>query len=313
MEMVGVLNRKLSSRVVELVLGAMEKEGWGSAPGDFSWLMMGSGGRDELLIRSAVYHALVYADPPPGEEQAFQRFFRELAFRAADALRQCGFLESPQNILAQNPNWCLPLGAMKDRFSAMISDPVSNHVYSARDAFDFNSLRETHCPLSEALSEHIDQELLKYPDFIRYMASDSLLNQPPRTIFKGYVVDKEGIRRDELAIKFHALLPLVDVARVLSLEAGMRRPTATYRRFEEAAARAGKDSELGNLYQEASEAFLVAQFARISQGLRTGTDGAVIHPSELDAETRTLLITSFRTIYSVLEATAQHFSLNWRG
>lgn len=313
MKMVGVLNRKLSSRVVELVLMAMDKEGWGMPPADFSWLMMGSGGRDELLIRSAVYHALVYGNPPHGQEAEYQRFFHELATRAADALRQCGFLESPQNILAQNPNWCLPLDAMKARFSAMIADPVSNHVYSARDAFDFISLKEFPCPLAEALNAHIDQELLKHPDFIRHMASDSLLNQPPRTIFKGYVVDKEGIRRDELAIKFHALLPLVDVARVLSLEAGLRRPTATFKRFEKAAERAGADTRLGNLYQEATEAFLVAQFARISQGLQTGTDGAVIHPSELDAETRTLLITSFRTIYSVLEATAQHFSLNWRG
>ncbi|NDV62573.1 CBS domain-containing protein [Puniceicoccales bacterium CK1056] len=313
MEMVGVLNRKLNSRVVELVVSAMEKEGWGAAPSDFAWLMMGSGGRDELLIRSAVYHALVYADPPAGEEEPYQTYFRELAHRAADALRQCGFLESPQNILAQNPDWCLPLQAMKARFSALIANPVSNHVYSARDAFDFYPLRETHCPLAESLSKHIDQELLKYPDFIRHMASDSLMNQPPRTIFKGYVVDKEGTRRDELAIKFHALLPLVDVGRVLSLEAGLRKPTATYKRFEKAADRAGRDTPLGNLYQEASGAFLVAQYARISQGLRTGTDGAVIHPSALDAETRTLLITSFRTIYSTLEATAQHFSLNWRG
>lgn len=313
MEMVGVLNRKLNSRIVDLVVSAMERDGWGQAPGDFSWLMMGSGGRDELLIRSAVYHALVYADPPKKEEEHCQTYFRELAHRVSDALRQCGFLESPQNVLAQNPEWCLPLAAMKARFSALIADPVSSHVYSARDAFDFNPLREKPCPLAESLNEHIDRELKMHPDFIRHMASDSLLNQPPRTIFKGYVVDKEGIRRNELAIKFHALLPLVDVARVLSLEAGIRRPTATYKRFEKAAERAGKNSRLGHLYEEAAGAFLVAQFARISQGLRTGTDGAVIHPSELDAETRTLLITSFRTIYSVLEATARHFSLNWRG
>ena len=313
MEMLGVLNRKMNTRVVQLVTSAMEREGLGSPPGDFSWLMMGSGGRDELLIRSAVYHALVYEDPPPSEEVRFRKYFNEMAHRVADSLRQCGFLESPQNVLAQNPDWCLSLSSMKARFSALIADPVAHHVYSARDAFDFVPLREEHCPIAESLSEHIDGELRKYPDFIRHMASDSLLNQPPRTIFKGYVVDKEGTRRDELAIKFHALLPLVDVARVLSLEAGLRRPTATYKRFQKAAERAAGNLDLAELYGEAAGAFIVAQYARISQGLRTGTDGAVIHPSELDAETRTLLITSFRTIYSVLEATARHFSLNWRG
>jgi CBS domain-containing protein len=313
MEMTGVLNRKLSRRIVELTLKEMAREGWGTVPGEFSWLMMGSGGRDELLIRSAVYHALVYADPEAGDAPAVERFYKELARRASASLRQCGFLESPQNVLAHNPDWCLSLSAMQQRFSRMIADPVGQHVYSARDAFDFQPFDEIQCPLAAALDAHIDAELAQHPDFIRHMASDSLLNQPPRTLFKGYVVDQAGMRSDDLAIKSHALLPLVDLGRVFALEAGSRRPTPTYKRLEAAAARLGRQSQLGQNLQEAAEAFLVAQFARISQGLRTGTDGAVIHPSALDAETRTLLITSFRTILNMLEATADRFELNWRG
>jgi hypothetical protein len=69
---------------------------------------------------------------------------------------------------------------------------------------------------------------------------------------------------------------------------------------------------MGNLLREASQGFLVAQFARISQGLRSGTDGAVIHPGELDAEIRTLLITTFRTILEIFEATSDRFELSWR-
>lgn len=312
MEMVGVLNRKLNQRIVEISIEAMQAAGLGNPPQAFSWLMMGSGGRDELLIRSAVYHALVYGDPPEAEAEQAQRYFRELARRVAESIRQCGFLESPQNVLAQNPAWCLSLSAMKQRFSELIRDPVSSHVYSARDAFDFQPLQEAPCPLTESLSRHIDQELQQNPDFIRHMASDSLMNQPPRTIFKGYVVDREGIRRNELAIKFHALLPLVDVGRVLSLAAGKRRPTATFKRFEEAAQQAGADAKLAHLYGEAAEGFLVAQFARISQGLRTGTDGAVVHPSELDPQVRTLLITTFRTILDLLDAMAKRYDLNLR-
>lgn len=312
MEMVGVLNRKLNRRIIELVLKTMQADGLGLPPGEFCWLMMGSGGRDELLIRSAVYHALVYSDPDPKEAAAASTFYTEMASRVAHSMRQCGFLESPQNVLAQHPGWCLPLGGMKERFSHFILEPVASHVYSARDAFDFQSIAEEPCAIAEALSRHIDEELAANPGFIRHMAQDSFLNQPPRTIFSGYVVDKQGIRRDELAIKSHALLPLVDVARVLSLEAGSHRPTATFKRLAAAAERAESGSSMGDLLREASEGFLVAQFARISQGLRSGTDGAVIHPSELDAETRTLLITTFRTILGIFEATAERFQLDWR-
>jgi len=312
MRMVGVLNRKLNRRVVELVLRELQADGWGAPPSRFSWLMMGSGGRDELLIRSAVYHALVYEDPAAGQTDTSARFFRELAQRTASAIRQCGFPESPQNVLAHNPDWCLPLSAMQARFTALIEDPVGAHVYSARDAFDFQPLDETGCPLAESLNAHIEACLRRHPDFIRHMASDSLLNQPPRTIFRGYVVDTTGMRRDDLAIKSHALLPLVDIARVLALEAGSPRPTTTFQRLEQAAERHGRDTRTGQLFAEAAEAFLVAQYARISQGLRTGTDGAVIHPADLDAATRTLLITAFRTILDCLEAVAGRFNLNWR-
>ena len=312
MEMVGVLNRKLSRRILELMEQAMQWEGLGDPPGEYCWLMMGSGGRNELLIRSAVYHAMVYADPPEGEAARYHEYFHELASRAAHALRQCGFLESPQHVLAHQPGWCLPLAKMKDRFSHFIEEPVASHVYAARDAFDFQAVVETTCPLAEELSAHIDRELAAHPGFIRHMASDSLLNQPPRTIFSGYVIDKQGMRRDELAIKFHALLPLVDVARVLALESGSHRPTATFKRLAAAAERAGKGSPMAELLQEASEGFLVAQYARISQGLRTGTDGAIIHPSELGPEYRTLLVTTFRTILEILETTAERFDLQWR-
>ena len=313
MEMVGVLNRKMVRRILELVLSQMVREGWGYPPVEFSWLMMGSGGRNELMIRSAVYHAIVYEDAVAGKEEENGRFFSELALRASSSLRKCGFLESPQNVLAQNPDWCLPLTAFKERFTRLIREPVKEHVYSARDAFDFQPLEEGPCPLAVALSRHIDQELQEHPEFIRHMASDSLMNQPPRTIFKGYVVDKEGMRRAELAIKSHALLPLVDVARVFTLESGAREPTSTLKRLEAHARRMGEGTELGDLFKEASEAFLVAQFARISHGLRSGTDGALIQPDVLSSEDRTLLITSFRTIVNTLEATAAHFNLIWRG
>ncbi|HSH09796.1 MAG TPA: DUF294 nucleotidyltransferase-like domain-containing protein [Oceanipulchritudo sp.] len=312
MEMMGVMNRKFNKRIVELILDGMLRDGLGEPPCAYSWLMMGSGGRDELLIRSAVYHALVYADPYPEAAGAADVFFKEMARRVAHGIRQCGFLESPQNVLAHQPGWCLPLSEMKDKFTFFIRQPVASHVYSARDAFDFQTVLEQPSPLADSLSAHIDTELAANPEFVRHMASDSLFNQPPRTIFSGYVVDKQGIRRDDLAIKSHALLPLVDVGRVLALEAGSHRPTSTFKRLSEAAHRAGIGTPEGNLLQEAAEGFLVSQFARISQGLRSGTDGAVIRPAELDAETRTLLITTFRTIVGIFESTAKRFNLVWR-
>lgn len=312
MDMTGILNRKLIRRLIDLMVADMNAEGHTVPEVDFSWLLMGSGGRDELLIRSAVYHALVYADPEPSQQQVVADYFAELAKRVSSGLRQCGFLESVQGVLAQNPQWCLPVGEFKRRFRDYVSRPAETHVYSVRDAFDFQSARES-CLLAAALKAEIADAISANPRFIRHMAGDSLLNQPPRTIFQGYVVDNKGIQREELEIKYHGLLPLVDVARVFSLQHGDMDTTATWERLRNIAARLREESPKdARLFEEASEAFLVAQFARISRGLLAGTDGAVIRPSQLDAETRALLVTSFRTTLNILEFTAAKFGILMR-
>lgn len=312
MEMTGVLNRTLTARVIRLVENALAAEGWVKPTVAYTWLMMGSGGRDELLIRSAVYHALIYGDPDPGEEDSTGRYFRELARRATEGIRQCGFLDSPQGILASEPGWCLPESQMCERYSRMIADPVENMVYTFRDAFDFRPIAHRH-PLAIALRSHIHDELGRHPEFLRHMAKDSLLNQPPRTLFQNYVVDEQGTQREELEIKHHALLPLVDAARVLAFATQELTTTSTYKRFRNAARHLeGLTEEQVALFREASEAFLVMAFARTRQGLLNGTDGAVIRPADLDPETRPLLKTAFRTILNTLEEIARRHSLQMR-
>lgn len=312
MEMTGVLNRALVARVLKLVEQRMAVEGFRAPDVPHTWLMMGSGGRDELLIRSAVYHALMYADPPEAQAAQVEAYFRELGRRATDAIRSCGFLDSPQGILASQPEWCLSESQMLRRYTELISEPVLNNVYTYRDAFDFRPVGHKN-PLAARLREHIQEEIGRHRRFLRHMAKDSLLNQPPRTLFQEYVIDEQGAQRDELEIKYHALLPLVDVGRVLALAAGEVATTATYVRLRTAAENLeGMHEDQGLLLREAAEAFLVLACARAQEGLASGTDGATIRPANLDAETRTLLKTSFRTILGTLEHLAERYDLRMR-
>ncbi len=310
MEMTGILNRKLIARLLEIAAQEMTAEGESPPPVGFSWLLMGSGGRDELLIRSAMYHALVYEDPDEESAEQVKKYFLGLAQKVSYGLRHCGFLESPQGVLAQRTEWCLPISEMKLKFSRMIAEPLLQSVYDARDAFDFQPVRNDF-KLALELREHIFDEIQKHPDFIRHMARDSLLNQPPRTIYRGTVIDREGEESDELDIKYLALLPLVDVARVLSLNAGRTADSATYGRFEQAADEIeGRQPQVANLFRRAAGAFLVAAYCRTRSGLEEGTDGAIIRPEELSTEIQELLKVSFRTILELLEYTSGRFPLS---
>lgn len=312
MQVSGVLNRLMTARVLRLSEAEMAAEGWKRPEERYTWLMMGSGGRDELLIRSAVYHALMYEDPPQAEAAGVEGYFRELGRRASGGLRQCGFLESPQGILAREADWCQPVSRMMARYSRMITHPMESLVYNFRDAFDFRPVNHR-CPLAIALREHINRELRGRPDFLRHMATDSLLNQPPRTLFQHYVIDEQGIQKEELEIKHHALLPLVDVARVLALAAAEVTTTSTSLRFLAAADHLeGVTAEESTLFREAAAAFRFLAYARARVGLLNGTDGVVIRPVDLEVELRPLLKTSFRTILATLEALAKRYDLKLR-
>jgi CBS domain-containing protein len=312
MEITGVLNRALEARVLALAESAMAADGWEKPVVDYAWLMMGSGGRDELLIRSAVYHALIYDDPIEADAHSAKLYFRELGRRTTNAIRECGFLDSEQGILASEEHWCLPKAEMFAKFERMITDPVNTHVYTFRDAFDFRPV-EYQNPLALALRTHVNTVLAAHPEFLRHMAKDSLLNQPPRTIFQEYVIDEEGARKEELEIKHHALLPLVDAARVLALATSEITTTSTFKRFYNSAVKiADLDADEQSLVREAGEAFLILAFARTQQGLRNGTNGAVIRPADLEPELRPLIKTAFRTILSTLEMIAQRYNLELR-
>ena len=313
MEMTGILNRKLIARLLEIAAEEMLATGAEPPSVAFSWLLMGSGGRDELLIRSAVYHALVYEDPEQEDAEQAKKYFLRLAQKVSYGLRHCGFLESPQGVLAQRAGWCLPISEMKLKFSRLITDPLTESVYDARDAFDFQPV-EDDFKLTLELREHIFDEIHKHPEFIRHMARDSLLNQPPRTIYRGTVIDRKGEESDELDIKYLALLPLVDVARVLSLNAGRTADSSTYGRFDQAADEIeARQPEVAKLFRRAAGAFLVAAHCRTLSGLQKGTDGAVIRSDELTAEEQELLKASFRTILELLEYTSQRFPLSSDG
>jgi CBS domain-containing protein len=312
MEMTGVLNRAIVARLEHLAGLEMAAEGWRTPSVDHTWLIMGSGGRDELLIRSAVYHAILYDDPTEDERAYTELYFHELGNIVSNGLRRCGFPDNEAGILASNPEWCLARSAMHAWYSRMIADPVGTNVYAHRDAFDFRPIVHLH-PLAAALRQHINIELQRHPEFLRHMAKDSLLNQPPRTIFQQYVINEQGEQKEELAIKHHALLPLVDAARVLALATGEVASTATYLRFRAAAAQLDEVSRgQAELLREAAEAFLVLAYARARQGLLSGTSGAVIRPADVEPETRPLLKTAFRTILSTLEHLAARYGLSMR-
>ncbi|HKJ76199.1 MAG TPA: DUF294 nucleotidyltransferase-like domain-containing protein, partial [Gammaproteobacteria bacterium] len=81
----------LQRRCVELTEAAMEAEGKGPAPLDYAFIIMGSGGRKEMLLTADQDNGLILADADEAERTAAAPWFEEFTARLNDNLDRIGY------------------------------------------------------------------------------------------------------------------------------------------------------------------------------------------------------------------------------
>jgi CBS domain-containing protein len=74
--------------------------------------------------------------------------------------------------------------------------------------------------LVDQLREHLMESLGGWSGFFRHLTQNALLHKPPLGFFRNFVVESKGEHRNKFDIK-HAMLPIVDYARVYALRHGV--------------------------------------------------------------------------------------------
>ena len=123
--------------------------------------------------------------------------------------------------MATNVRWRQPLGAWKQNFTTWISDPVQA---TAEDAFILFDMRPVAGSprLYEDLWKH-NRELLKSANLFKSIfAFISINHKPPLGFFRQFVVERTGQHKHELDLKLKGTGPIVNAARIWSLEASLR-------------------------------------------------------------------------------------------
>ena len=295
-------------RVVELVEGALAKEGVACPGLDHCWVFFGSAGRSELLTLYDLDHGLVYDDPAPDQRRPARGYFLELGRRVSAALAACGFVTTAKAIVAGHQSACRSVGEWERAFSHWISDPVESSVYRATSFFD---LRPVHgdCRLVERLERHIHAEEARSSAFVPLLVSDSMANLPPLTFFRGLVIDDDGGYTEVLDLQRATLQPIVDIARALALDRGYGQSAMTLERLR---ALVPENDAAAALIEEAAAAFRNALYHRARTGLTTGTDGSRVDPSKLTRLEQNLLKSGFRTVLRLMEYMASRYGLKPR-
>ena len=230
----------------------------GPPPCPYALLVLGSGARRESTLRTDQDHALVVADDAPAGADGW---FAALAEHLAATLEQCGLVRCPGDIMATNPARRVPLGAWQGRFIRWLEEPDEDAVLAAATYFDF---RQLHGELdAEAPLRRIAGQAAGNRRFLGRLAVAALWRRPPL----GLLHHLRGDHHGRIDLKAHGTAPIVDLARLLALDAGDP-AVATTARLQAAAdhGTAGTAADLGAAFEHLQQLRLRHQADRLAAG-----------------------------------------------
>ena len=303
------LNDRLTIRILQLVEEEMEREGLGKPPVPYGWLAFGSEGRREQTLHTDQDNALFFAPKPDCNESECRDWFLEFAKRVVDYLVRSGIPECPGGIMASNPEWCQPEDLWLDKFLGWIKNPSPEPLLMVSIFFDFRPIY-TGTNFPYLLEDQLLEAIRKRGLFVRFMAKNALVNRPPLSLLKRFVVEKSGEHKNKFDLKQRGLTPVVDAARVLSLSLGIK----TQNTFD----RLAEINRIGILddgfYADLREAYQFLIYLQLSRHLDALVQGEkpdnFINPASLSGLQRKMLKESFAVVRGLQDTIEFRFKTN---
>jgi CBS domain-containing protein len=204
-------------------------------------------------------------------------------------------------VMAKNPKWRQPLRIWKKYFTTWIERPEPMALMLSSVFFD---LRPIYDP--EGLFEEVHSQVLELSKanriFIAYMASNAIMHRPPLGFFRSFVLIHGGDHDHTFDLKHRGTVPIIDLARVYALSAGLPE-TNTLERLR-ATADAGVLSREGALnLADAAEFIGTLRMRHQARQLRRGEKADnFLSPEELSPLERGHLKDAFLLINTMQEA-----------
>jgi CBS domain-containing protein len=269
------LNDRLTLRILKLVEQQMEQEGLGRRPAAYSWIAFGSEGRREQTLHTDQDNALFFAN-----------------ISARD--------EAEHNIMASNPQWCQTEDKWQATFQEWIKEPNPESLLMASIFFDFRPIYEG-SGFPKALQGWLLKAIRKNRLFIRFLAKVALSNRPPLSLLKRIVVEKSGEHKNKLDLKMRGITPVVDAARVLSLDLGIKTQN-TLERLAEINQKGVIDTGFHADLREAYTFIVYLQISRHLDALAKGEEpDNFLDPASLNSLQRKMLKESFSVVSRLQE------------
>ena len=249
----------------------------GSPPSNFAWLSIGSQGRKEQLLLTDQDSVLIFEDVAADKYKDVKDYFIKLSKKTTSTLEKVGYKPSENGHLASNILWCKSLTDWIKQYNSWMNTPGENSNEISSAFFDYE-IAFGDQNLEDKISETIFNNVKNNVLFFDYLGNDALKKPAPLNFFKKFNTEEEGENKGKFDIKTRALLPLIDAARLMVMNLGIKGINNTYMRYKQLAIIDDKHAEV---YLNCAEAFLTLSKFRTEEGLKNDSDGQYINIEEL--------------------------------
>ncbi len=264
----------------------------GPPPVPYVWVVGGSQARQEQTSLSDQDNALILADTAQPDHDSY---FAALAAKVSDGLNACGFSYCPGDAMATNPQWRQPLRKWRDYFATWIDRPEPKALMLACIFFDLRAVHGDATLLAE-LQREVLKKTRNNTVFIAYMAANALSHRPPLGFFRNFVLIQDGRHNDTIDIKHRGIIPIIDLARVFALSAGLP-AVRTVERLRTAAASGALSREMSENLLDAFEYIATVRIQHQARQIRAGRAiDNFVSPAELSELERAHIKDAFSVI-----------------
>lgn len=306
METLSYIHHSIIRRVYDLCLEEMRESGMEPPEIRFSFLIMGSGGRREMLLNPDQDNGFIFEDFPDERLAEVEAFFAPFSERLVQALNEVGYPFCQGKVMANNPSWRGRLGDWEERIRDWVNEPEPQKVRYSSIFFDFATLAGDPA-LAHDLRRVVQGAIREFQGFLYHMMSLDLRHKVPVGLLGRFIVEKEGEHKGELSLKQGGTVYIVDCIRMFALEREVQAAT-TLDRLQALVRLNVFAPETAEHIRAAFEALsflrLRSEIALVEQGKKATH---FIAPHTLSRNEQDLLRESFNAVSKLQDATKRHF------
>ncbi|MCW9033203.1 MAG: DUF294 nucleotidyltransferase-like domain-containing protein [Alphaproteobacteria bacterium] len=285
----------------------LAEEKFGPPPVPYLWLASGSQARHEQTGVSDQDNCLIINDDY--DEKEHGTYFKELSKFVCDGLNVCGYIYCPGDMMAITDKWRQPLKVWKKYFTRWMLEPEPKALMLSSIFFD---LRAIHGDMSlfDELHGMILEKAQANRIFIAMMIGNALTHTPPLGFFRNFVLIRGGDHDHQFDLKHNGVVPIVDIARIYSLEAGIAAVNTHDRLLAGQGAKVLSEAgaqDLLDSYEFISITRLKHQAEQIRQGIKPDNFMA---PDDLSHFERNHLRDAFSVVKTIQAAMASSHQVN---